>query len=56
MTHRKPAQGRSDRASEAPPAMVEPIVREIEFVEPPSAFSAFADEPFAVLLDAPPSC
>ena len=33
MTHRKPAQGHPDRASEAPPAMVEPIVREIEFVE-----------------------
>jgi len=55
MTHRKPAQGGPDRASEAPPATVEPIVREIEFVEPLSAFSAFVDEPFAVLLDAPPS-
>ena len=35
--------------------MVEPIVREIEFVEPVSVFSAFADEPYSVLLDAPPS-
>jgi para-aminobenzoate synthetase component 1 len=34
--------------------MVEPIVREIEFVDPLSAFSVFADEPYAALLDAPP--